>query len=209
MHITNLLFDFGGVLVDLDRERSLRAFETLGFDARPFLGDFGQQGIFSRLESGRATVAELCDTVRQMAGQPDMKDTDIVQAFEQFLVGIPSERLDCLLRLKQRYHIFLLSNTNPIHWRMAREELFRYKGLGVIDFFEKAFLSFQIGIEKPAPGIFRAVADAGLDPAATLFLDDSETNCEAARREGFHAHVAPQGGGWMAYFNENNDLCIS
>lgn len=53
------------------------------------------------------------------------------------------------------------------------------------------------------------MADAGLDPAATLFLDDSETNCEAARREGFHAHVAPQGGGWMAYFNENNDLCIS
>ena len=208
MHITNLLFDFGGVLVDLDRERCLLAFKELGFDARPYLGDFGQQGMFSRFESGRTTVGELCDSVRQAGGLPGLSDEDITGAFRQFLTGIPTERLDCLLRLKERYHIFLLSNTNPVHWQMACEELFCYKGLGVDDFFEQTFLSFRIGIEKPAPGIFHAVAAAGIDPGQTLFLDDSEANCEAARREGFHARMAPQGGGWLSFFDKNGDLCI-
>lgn len=207
MDICNLLFDFGGVLVDLDRERCLRAFKALGFDALPFLGDFKQQGIFSRLESGRTTVGEFCDSVRRAGGLPRLSDEDITGAFEQFLVAIPGERLDCLLRLKKRYHVFLLSNTNPVHWRLARERLFRYKGLGVDDFFEQVFLSFRLGIEKPAPAIYHAVAAAGLDPSRTLFLDDSEANCEAARREGFHARLAPRGGGWMSFFDKDGELC--
>ena len=46
-----LLFDFGGVLVDLDKERCIRAFESLGFDIRPFLGTYRQAGVFSDRKS--------------------------------------------------------------------------------------------------------------------------------------------------------------
>ncbi len=208
MNITTILFDFGGVLVDLDRERCLRAYRALSIDADALLGDYGQQGIFSRFERGKIRVGELCDMLRTMTGDYRPTDAELIRAFELFLVGIPRERLDCLLRIKRHYRLDLLSNTNPIHWRMATDELFRYRGLGVDDFFDHTFLSFQIGIEKPAPGIFRAVSAAGIAPSNTLFLDDSETNCEAARAEGFQARLAPQGGGWMDYFDSDGRLCI-
>lgn len=208
MDITHLLFDFGGVLVDLDRPRCERAFAALGIDVRPYLGDYGQQKVFSQLESGKITVPEFCVAIRQLFGKPQLSDADIVGAFEEFLVGIPAERLDCLLRLKRHYRLSLLSNTNPIHWRMAREGLFAYRGLGVDDFFEHIFLSFELGVEKPAPAIYQAVAAGGLDPQHTLFLDDSEANCEAARHEGFHAVTAPLGGGWMKFFDTEGHLCI-
>ena len=92
----------------------------------------------------------------------------------------------------------MLSNTNPVHWAMAVDGYFRYKGLQVEDFFDKIFLSCELGVEKPEPAIFEKVVEGiGCDPADILFFDDSEVNCEAARKCGLQAVLAPAGSAWL------------
>lgn len=208
--IKNLLFDFGGVLVDLDLERCKRAFASLGVDVERFLSHFGQSGVFGGLENGTSTFHECCDELRRQSGRAELTDEQVEWAWNEFLLDVPAERLELLLRLKKNYRLFLLSNTNAQHWSRAENDYFRYKGLNLSDFFEQMFLSYKLGTEKPSPEIFRAVEKgAGILPSETLFLDDSEENCEAARRCGFHALVAPAGGVWMNYFDKNDCLCKS
>ena len=122
--IKNIIFDFGGVIVDLDKERCLQSFEKLGIDARGFLGQYVQGGIFSRIETGTATVSEFFDALREMSGRKDLDDGRLAAAWNSFLVGIPRERLDCIGRLKEKYRLFLLSNTNEIHWHYSVEDFF-------------------------------------------------------------------------------------
>ena len=193
-----LLFDFGGVLVDLDKQRCIEAFDRLGFDIRPCLGTYRQGGVFSLLERGAIGVPEFCDEIRRMAGNPALTDASIAAAWEQYLVGVPPERLEKLQALRRTYHVCLLSNTNIIHWKQSLRDFFNYKGLGINDFFEEVFLSYELGVEKPAPEIFHIVAERlGAQPEDILFLDDSDVNCQAARDCGLQAMLAPAGGGWM------------
>lgn len=197
----NLLFDFGGVLVDLDKECCRRAFAALGFDIMPYLGTYAQAGFFSALERGELSVHEFCTALRQAADNPALGDDDIVGAWREYLRGVPRERLEMLLRIGKHYPVYALSNTNPVHWDMAREDYFHYNGLEIDDFFRKAFLSYEMGMEKPAPGIFEAVvSELGCRPDEILFLDDSAENCEAARACGLQARLAPAGGAWLSYF---------
>ena len=173
-----LLFDFGSVLVDLDREQVLQSFDKLGMDIRPFLGTFKQNGVFSQLEQGRVTIPQFCEALRQLSQCPQVSDEAIVAAWQSFLHrGVPEERLEMLLKIKQHYSVNLLSNTNLVHWRMAQDSFFCYKGRGVNDFFEHIFLSCELGMEKPDPALFRAVVEGLKQPAHNiLFFDDSEVN---------------------------------
>ena len=197
----NLLFDFGGVLVDLDKSRCIRAFESIGFDVQPFLGTYVQAGIFSGLERGEVTVSEFCNSLRELAQRPDLTDDSIVHAWEQYLTGVPTDRLEMLLKIKQHYPTYVLSNTNEIHWAMARDGYFRYKGLCVEDFFNGVFLSYELGVEKPEPAIYDAVVKGiGCDAGDILFFDDSEVNCDAARRCGLQSRIAPANSAWLSYF---------
>ncbi len=197
----NLLFDFGGVLVDLEPNRCVQAFAALGFDVRPYLGTYAQTGLLSRLERGEITVSQFCGEIRALSGNPDLTDRQITDAWRSYLVGVPAERLDMLLRIARHYPLYVLSNTNPIHWEMAVNGYFLYQGHQFHDFFRRAFLSYELGCEKPAPAIYRAVQEGiGCPPGEIFFFDDSEENCEAARRCGFQARCAPAGGVWLDYF---------
>lgn len=197
-----ILFDYGGVLVDLDRRRCEAAFDALGFDIRPYLGTYAQSGIFSQFERGELSVPGFCEAFRRLSGRPDLADEAITDAWRQYLVGVPDDRLDALLRLRRHYRLHILSNTNPVHWQLALDRHFRRDGLTVADFFDRCFLSYELGVEKPAPEIFRAVTDGlGCAPADILFLDDSEANCAAARRCGLQARLVPAGGAWLAFFS--------
>ena len=81
---------------------------------------------------------------------------------------------------------------------MAENGYFRYKGLTVSDFFDKIFLSCELGVEKPEPEIFeKVVASIGCAPDDILFFDDSEVNCEAARQCGLQAVLAPANSAWL------------
>ena len=201
MRDKTMLFDFGGVLVDLDLERCISAFEALGFQLRPYIGMYAQSGILSKIERGEATIAEFCEEVRHLSGL-NLTDADIVSAWEKFLVDVPQERLELLLKIKQHYHVSVLSNTNEVHWNMAQNGFFQYKGLTVNDFFEHIFLSCEMHCEKPEPEIFqRVIQTIGCPAEDIIFFDDSDQNCEAARKCGMQARLAPKNSEWFKYFD--------
>ena len=202
----NLLFDYGGVLVDLDKQRCIRAFEALGFDIRPYLGTYAQAGFFSELERGAISVEGFCDKIREAAGNESLSDTDICNAWKDYLTGVPAERLEMLLKIARHYPVYLLSNTNTIHWKMAEEDYFNFQGHTVDDFFRKKFLSFEIGAEKPSEEIYQAVIDGiGCEPSDILFFDDSDVNCDAARKMGLQARVAPANSACLSFFTADGE----
>lgn len=206
--VKNLLFDFGGVLVDLDKARCVAEFAKLGIDMSRSIGDYGQSGFLEKLERGEITVQEFCDTLHKMSGRADTTDGQIIAAWESFLVGVPEERLELILKAKKHYHVYLLSNTNYIHWNLAERSYFGKDGHKVEDYFEKVFLSCDMGMEKPSHEIFNAVVQSiGCKADSIMFFDDSEANCQAARACGLQATHAPANGEWLKNFDKEGCLC--
>lgn len=191
--IKNLMFDLGGVIMDIERMRCVRAFEELGLrNADSYLGDYEQQGPFAALESGKIGAYEFRRRMRALIGR-EVSDADIDGALIRFLIGIPLHRLEELRRLRERYGMYLLSNTNPIMWNSFIAESFRQEGKEIGDYFDGMVTSFEAKMMKPAPAIFDYAREKfGIRPEETMFLDDSEANCEAAISLGWRAlHVAP------------------
>lgn len=191
-HIKNLLIDFGGVLIDLDRRRCLEHFRRLGMpDVENLLHDCHQEGFFQLHEKGLISDAGFRERIRQAIGRP-VTDEAIDEAWNSFLDGIPAYKLDFLLELRKRYTVCLLSNTNAIHWDYACTHDFAQGGRRVEDYFDRIYLSYQLKMIKPDAEIFQAVlADAGLTPEETLFIDDAEANCRTARSLGIHTYTPP------------------
>ena len=122
--IDTLIIDFGGVLIDLDRQRCIDRFDELGItNVQAMLDVCHQQGFFLLHEKGLINDAEFRDEIRKMAGV-SVTDTQIDEAWNSFLVGIPSYKLDLLLELRRRYKLYLLSNTNDIHWQWSLRHVF-------------------------------------------------------------------------------------
>lgn len=186
--IDNIIFDLGGVVIDLCREKAVEALTALGLaDADRLLGLYRQEEPFLGIETGRLTVGEFFDIIRREC--PGADDAQITEAFCQFLIDIPAERLERLRELRMKgYRLFVLSNTNPVMYNSWITDRFRQEGLSINDYFDGIVASFQELCCKPDPLIFmRLVARYGLDPSRTLMLDDSEANCRAAAGIGLHA----------------------
>ncbi|MCM1076946.1 MAG: HAD family phosphatase [Bacteroides sp.] len=202
--IKNLLFDLGGVIMDLDRDRCVRAFEKLGMkDADSFLGVYGQKGAFLALESGRIDAAGFHESVRPMIDRENVTDREIDDAFNEFLVGIPVHRLESLRELHKDYKVYLLSNTNPIMMESKIAEEFRKEGLEMDDYFDGVFTSYEAKCCKPGKAIFDYAAKmGGFEPSETLFFDDSQSNVDAARSFGFNAVLVKPGDEFVDLLSE-------
>lgn len=200
--IRNLIVDFGGVLIDLDRQRCIENFSRLGVpDTEVMLDVCHQQGIFLQYEKGMISSAEFRDAIRGRMENP-ATDADIDAVWNSFLVGIPVYKLDLLLKLRERYVVYLLSNTNDIHWRWSCEHAFRYRAFRAEDFFEKIFLSYEMKLSKPDVAIYRKVLDeTGINPEETLFIDDSAANCRAAETLGISTYTPKAGEDWSHLFD--------
>ncbi|MDE6456977.1 MAG: HAD family phosphatase [Muribaculum sp.] len=179
--VKNLLFDLGGVIMDIRRENCEQAFRQLGMDSiGDYLGDYGQKGPFAALEEGNITEQEFRDSVRALIPR-DVTDEEIDKAFNRFLTGIPLRRLEELRRLRKDYKLYLLSNTNSIMWRQDIARYFRQEGKSLEDYFDGIVTSFEAKCCKPDPAIFRLVVEkCGISPEETIFFDDSKANVEAA-----------------------------
>lgn len=187
--IENVIFDLGGVVIDLDRDRAVRALEELGLaDADEMLGLYGQQEPFYGLETGERPAGEFFDIMRSRM-KPGVTDKEISEAFNKFLVKLPGERLEMLRRMRMAgYRIFMLSNTNPIMFNSWIANAFRQEGGNVNDYFDGIVVSYEELMCKPNVAIFETLMRRyGLNPTATLMLDDSEKNCRAAAEAGAHA----------------------
>ncbi len=193
--IKNLLFDLGGVICDIRRTDCEDAFRAMGWDnIGDFLGDAAQKGFFMDLEKGLVTPDEFRNEVRRHISDPNADDATIDRAFCRFITGIPVERLRQLESLRDKYNIYMLSNTNPIMWNSVLAEQFRQlPGKNREDYFDGIVTSFEEHCAKPEQRIFeRVVEKFGIKPDETVFFDDSLANCEAAGRLGFGwRHVAP------------------
>lgn len=193
--IKNLLLDLGGVIMNLDRDRCVRAFEALGMrDADEFLGVYGQKGAFLALERGDIDADEFRREIRPLFDR-EVTDEEIDSAFNQFLTGIPQERLRALRQLRKRYGVYLLSNTNPIMMNGFIAEQFRQEeGMEMKDYFDGVVASYVAKCYKPDREIFDyACEKCGIKPEETLFFDDSQANVDAARALGFYAELVAPG----------------
>ena len=192
--IKNLLFDLGGVIMDIRRQNCVDAFKRLGMPhPEDMLGEYSQKGPFMRLEEGMIDAAEFRREICELIPS-EVTDSEIDEAFCRFLTGIPVERLRSLEKLHGTDLIFLLSNTNPIMWHSRIASEFRKDGHDLPYYFDGAVTSFEARSMKPDRRIFdHAVQTLGIHPEETLFFDDSEANVKAARELGFQAEVVAPG----------------
>lgn len=200
-NIKNLIIDFGGVLIDLDRQRCVENFKKLGLtDVEKVLDIYHQQDFFQNYEKGLITTAEFREEIRSRIGKP-VTDAQIDEAWNSFLVGIPAFKLDLLLELRRNYVVYLLSNTNELHWQWSCQNAFPYKGFSVEDYFEHIYLSFEMKKAKPDAAIFQQVLDeTGILPQETLFIDDSDANCRTAETLGISTYTPMAHEDWSKIF---------
>ena len=200
--IKNLLFDLGGVIMDIRRLNCVASFERLGMkDADSFLGEYSQKGPFLQLEEGAISEAEFRTAVRQFI-DGEVSDEQIDSAFCDFLVGIPKYRLEQLRELKKQYGIYMLSNTNSIMWHSRIAEDFRQEGLEREAYFDGIVTSFEARSIKPDAKIFHTVVEKlGIKPEETLFLDDSQKNLDAAAELGFQTLLVTPGSEFFELLN--------
>ena len=176
--IKNIIFDLGGVLLNLDFKRAFDAFAKLGFsDFDELFGQHNADDLFQKLETGKITPAEFYKELKLIAPR-EITAEQLENAWNAMLVSYRKESLDFLLKLKEHYSLYLLSNTNEIHHsrflKMLQEET-EYQNLH--KFFIKTWYSHEIHHRKPDVEIFEFVLhDAGIEAGETLFIDDSPSN---------------------------------
>ena len=194
--LPHLLFDFGGVIIDIDYDatpaamrRLSRAGSTIAFSQA------GQAALFDEFETGRLTPAEFRTGLRS-AYDLDATDAELDAAWHAMLFGVPAERLALISKLRQQGHqTALLSNTNALHiaeinQRLAAQYGFRY---GIADVLDRVFYSQEVGLRKPGEEIFRhALREMNWRAEDVLFIEDSPQHVATARRLGLRVlHLAP------------------
>ena len=187
--IRNIVFDLGGVLVDLDFKAAINGLQKAGFaNVKEQLQAFDRNGIFQKFELGEMTAEEFRTAIRENS-TVELTDEEVDALWNAMLLEVPREKLELILHLRGKYMVYLLSNTNSIHWDYVCKNAFNYRGFRVNDYFEETFLSYEMHLAKPDKAIFEKVLEeANLLPEETLFIDDSEANCKAASELGIHTH---------------------
>ena len=184
--IKHIIFDLGGVILNIDYQRPQIAFQKLGItNVEELYSKQSQTALFDLLETGRINEAEFVARIQDLAGIP-LRHDDIIKAWNSILLDFPLRRLQILQQLQLHYDTFLLSNTNEIHERafnVLLNETCGYPSLGV--FFDRTYFSHRVGLRKPDSAIFEMVLKANkLNPEHTLFIDDSPQHIESAAKLG-------------------------
>ncbi|GHT34886.1 D-ribitol-5-phosphate phosphatase [Bacteroidia bacterium] len=184
--IKNIVFDLGGVILDLDHSRAVRRFEEIGVEnAAELLDPYEQKGIFLELETGKIDFPTFCHVLSRYAGKK-LDEEAVKYAWMGFIVDVPADyKLAYIQELRKNYKVYLLSNTNPVILGWARSSDFTPEGRPITDYFDKIYASYEIGITKPDKRIFNyMIADNQLLPSETLFVDDGEKNITIGRLMG-------------------------
>lgn len=201
--IKTIVFDLGGVLIDLNVEKASEKFWQFGYprDEMP-VDPYKQSGPFLKLEEGLIEPQEYYDFVNSKLPRPVSAET-INSALYDFVLGIPDYKLTMLSELRgQGYQIFMLSNTNVIMFEYMRDNKFTAQGLTVDDYFDKLYLSYRMKCAKPHDVIFeKMIADSGILPSQTLFIDDAKANIETAAKLGFETYLAGEKEDYRHIFN--------
>jgi len=196
-NITTLIFDFGGVLIDLDINQCILNFNRLGLEnVEQYLNNFAQSGFFMQLEKGQISAVEFRNEIRKLTPNK-LTDTQIDEAWCSFLLEIPEEKLEMLIELRKKFRVVLLSNTNIIHFPNSEKLLFTNKGRQLSEYFDRCYLSYEMKMAKPDLQIFKNIlASENVQPNECLFLDDGLKNTLQAQKLGIQTYLV----------NEHEDL---
>lgn len=178
MAIKNLIFDLGAVILNLDQDKTLRAFKRLGSDLDEV--NMGST-LFTDFETGKVSADFFVQSLfTQLKGEASKEK--IVAAWNAMLLDLPAHRIEMLMALKKKFRLFLLSNTNTIHI----EAVYATHGKEVFEqVFEKIYLSHEIGLRKPKKECYEYVLqDAGIIGSETIFIDDNKGNIRGAEEAG-------------------------
>ena len=191
--IKNIIFDLGGVVLDIDFALTNKAFEELGL--KGFSNHITQHHItplFEDYETGKIDDAAFIKGVQELSGLP-LTEAQIINAWNALLLEFLPARVAFLEKLKTKYRLFLLSNTNSLHLREFNERLKKMSGLYLEDIFEKTYYSHAVGLRKPHAEIYQLVIEEnGLIPSETLFIDDTASNFSGAEQVGLKVlHLKP------------------
>lgn len=185
-NIKAIIFDLGGVLLDIDYDKTREAFEHLGVNNfHSLYSQADANPLFQKLETGNITEDEFYEQVKILADKNVTKQM-IMNAWNAMLLNFRKESILELKRLKKKYKIFLLSNTNYIHLQ-AFNKIYQ-ETVADVPFeilFDKVYFSHELGLRKPNVEPFQYVLkENNLIPSETLFIDDSLQNVEGAKNVG-------------------------
>ncbi|MEO6760145.1 MAG: HAD family phosphatase [Saprospiraceae bacterium] len=194
--IKNLIFDFGNVLFDIDLSRIESRLHRAFGEHYPAARERIRQGrILEMYETGGLSTADFVEAIRTSI-EPAVPAEQVTDAWNSIFIGMPAARFDMLLRLRQKYNVFLLSNINELHERWIAEYMLREHGIRDYEsrYFDGVYFSHLVRLRKPNRDIFEYVlADAELLPEESVFFDDLEVNVEAARQVGIQGILHPAG----------------
>lgn len=188
--IKNIIFDLGGVLLDIDYQKSIDAFTNLGIDDfEDMFSQFKADELFDKLETGKISETDFYAAIKKRTKRA-IADEEIDQAWNALILNFRKESLAILEKLSADHKLYLLSNTNSIHLKYFKKSFTKETGKPSLDtYFSKAWYSSEVGLRKPGTEIFEfALQEENLVAAETLFIDDTVLNIQTAQKLGFKTH---------------------
>jgi len=184
--VRHIIFDLGGVLLNIDYKLTEEAFVRLGIKNFPEMySQLRQSTLFDDFETGAISSEAFAAALQEAAGMA-IAGQDIINAWNAMLLDFPLRRLQILQQLRTYHDLLLLSNTNEIHETAFNKIIERERGVANIGaFFDRVYLSHRIGMRKPNVEVFQHILDEnGLKAEHTLFIDDSPQHVEGAKKLG-------------------------
>ncbi|MAX69277.1 MAG: haloacid dehalogenase [Flavobacteriales bacterium] len=187
-NIKSIIFDLGGVLLNISYQNTIDEFKKLGVDnSSTFYSKKSQTNIFNLLETGKISENELIREILISCKSATRKQ--IIFAWNSMLLDLPKNRTNLLENLKEKYQLFLLSNTNAIHIKELKSRLGKVKYSKFYNLFNKVYYSHEISVRKPHSDAFHLVLDENnLKEKEVLFIDDSPQHIEGAKEVGIHTY---------------------
>lgn len=192
--IKHIIFDLGGVLLNIDYNLTEQAFKQLGItNFHELYSQLQQTSLFNDLEIGKISKHDFAYQLRATTNL-DLPDEKIFKAWNAMLLDFPLRRLQILQQLRLYYDLVLLSNTNEIHEEAFTQYLKQIHGVNLATFFDKVYLSHHIGMRKPSPEVFTYILeDLGFNATHTLFIDDSPQHVQTAQSLGIQTIYLKKG----------------
>jgi glucose-1-phosphatase len=184
----NILFDLGGVILDIDVQATLKRFYELDFPSELLQYPNNMTSdLFFKYETGKISTPDFRNEIRRITGL-DVSDEELNEAWNAMLLRVPGERTQLLEKLGSRYDLYMLSNTSALHAPVFEQMYLDAAGTAMKNHFKKIYYSFEIGWHKPDSEAWEhVISDAGIVPQETLFLDDNIHNIKVSQELGFQA----------------------
>ena len=188
--IKNIIFDLGGVILDIDENIVCKELEKMDISVTELFHSKEFMDIMSKFDTGIYTAPTFRKKVKAFIGQEKMTDQRFDAIWNSMLLDIPRERIEAIEKVKKHYKIFLMSNSNVIHYDLYVRDLQLRFGYNEFDeLFNKSYFSFAEHLEKPDPRFFELILDhEDLLPEETLFIDDTAENIKVAQSLGIHTY---------------------